>query len=384
MAENKRDYYEVLGLNKGASEEEIKKAYRRMAKQYHPDLHPGDKDAEAKFKEVNEAYDVLSDADKKSRYDQFGHAGVDPNFGAGSGFGGGFGGGMDFDLGDIFGSFFGGGFGGSSRSKNAPRRGENIRIGVTVTFAEAAFGCEKTVTVSRVEKCDECSGSGCEKGTTAETCSNCNGTGTVVSQQRTPFGVMQTQCDCPRCGGSGKIIHQPCKTCRGAGYTRKQKKVTVKIPAGIDDGQTISLRGQGSVGLNGGPNGELLITVSVKPHEFFEREGSSVLCAMNISVTQAMLGCELEVPTLDGKVKYDVPAGTQSGTVFRLRGKGIPSLRGAGRGDQYVTVHVDIPKNLTAQQKELVKQLDEALGGKAAQTEEKSGGTRPFGRKKKK
>ncbi|MBR5381320.1 MAG: molecular chaperone DnaJ [Oscillospiraceae bacterium] len=375
---DKRDYYEVLGLNKGASDDEIKKAYRRMAKQYHPDLNPGDKDAEAKFKEVNEAYDVLSDADKKSRYDQYGHAGVDPNFGAG-GFGGGFGQGMDFDLGDIFGSFFGGGFGGT-RNKNAPRRGENIRVGVTVTFEEAAFGCDKTITVSRVEKCSDCSGSGCAPGTTAETCSNCGGTGTVRQQQRTPFGVMQTQSDCPRCGGSGKIIHQPCKTCRGAGYARKQKKVSVKIPAGIDDGQTISLRGQGSVGLNGGPNGELLITVNVKPHEFFEREGSSVLCGMNVSVTQAMLGCELEVPTLDGKVKYDVPAGTQSGTVFRLRGKGIPSLRGAGRGDQYVTVNVVIPKDLTEEQKELVRKLEESMTGKPAPAEK----SKPFGRKKKK
>jgi len=375
---DKRDYYEVLGLNKGASEDEIKKAYRRMAKQYHPDLHPGDKDAEAKFKEVNEAYDVLSDADKKARYDQYGHAGVDPNFGAG-GFGGGFGD-MDFDLGDIFGSFFGGGFGGGARNRNAPRRGENIRVGVTVTFEEAAFGCDKTITVSRVEQCSDCSGSGCAPGTTAETCQNCGGSGTVRQQQRTPFGVMQTQSDCPRCGGSGKIIHQPCKTCRGAGYARKQKKVSVKIPAGIDDGQTISLRGQGSVGLNGGPNGELLITVNVKPHAFFEREGSSVLCGVDVSVTQAILGCELEVPTLDGKVKYDVPAGTQSGTVFRLRGKGIPSLRGAGRGDQYVTVNVVIPKNLTAEQKELVRKLDESLTGKPAPAEK----PKPFGRKKKK
>ena len=375
---DKRDYYEVLGLNKGASEDEIKKAYRRMAKQYHPDLHPGDKDAEAKFKEVNEAYDVLSDADKKARYDQYGHAGVDPNFGAG-GFGGGFGD-MDFDLGDIFGSFFGGGFGGGARNRNAPRRGENIRVGVTVTFEEAAFGCDKTITVSRVEQCSDCSGSGCAPGTTAETCQNCGGSGTVRQHQRTPFGVMQTQSDCPRCGGSGKIIHQPCKTCRGAGYARKQKKVSVKIPAGIDDGQTISLRGQGSVGLNGGPNGELLITVNVKPHAFFEREGSSVLCGVDVSVTQAILGCELEVPTLDGKVKYDVPAGTQSGTVFRLRGKGIPSLRGAGRGDQYVTVNVVIPKNLTAEQKELVRKLDESLTGKPAPAEK----PKPFGRKKKK
>ncbi|MCF0120773.1 MAG: molecular chaperone DnaJ [Oscillospiraceae bacterium] len=378
MAE-KRDYYEVLGLTKGASDDEIKKAFRQLAKKYHPDLHPDDKEAEAKFKEINEAYEVLSDADKKSRYDQFGHAGVDPNYGAGAGGGfGGFGGfgGMDFDLGDIFGSIFGGGST-SSRNRNAPRRGDRVISNVTITFEEAAFGCEKEVTVSRIERCADCSGSGCQPGTTAETCSNCHGSGTVTTQQRTPFGMMQSSAECPRCHGTGKIIHQPCTTCRGAGLVRKNKKITVNIPAGIDDGQSISLRGQGNAGVNGGDNGDLYITVSVQEHEFFERDGNAVLCEMPISIVQASLGDEVEVPTLDGKVKYNIPEGTQSGAVFRLRGKGIPNLRGGGRGDQYVTVRVETPKNLTAEQKELLRQFGETLGEK-----HKSSGV--FGAKKKK
>lgn len=360
MAE-KRDYYEVLGIDKSASESDIKKAYRRLAKENHPDLNPGDKEAEARFKEINEAYEVLSDSDKKSRYDQFGHAGVDPNFGAGgSGFGGGFGG-MDFDLGDIFGSIFGGGGG---RAQNGPRKGSNIRAGVTISFEEAAFGCDKEVTVSRVESCGTCKGSGCEPGTTAETCPNCHGTGSVRVQQQTMFGVMQSTTTCSQCGGSGKIIHQPCKTCRGAGSVRKQKKVNVSIPAGIDDGQTISIRGQGNVGTKGGPQGDLLITVNVRPHELFTREGSNILYEMTIPVTQAILGAEVQVPTLDGKVKYNIPEGTQSGTVFRLRGKGIPYIRGSGRGDQYVSVTVNIPKGLSSEQKELVKALDASFNGK--------------------
>lgn len=360
MAEQKRDYYEVLGVQKGASETDIKKAYRKLAKENHPDLHPNDKAAEARFKEINEAYGILSDPDKKAKYDQYGHAGVDPNFGAG---GAGFGD-MDFDLGDIFGSIFGGGFGGGggSRSKNAPRKGDSIRSSVSITFEEAAFGCEKEITVSRIDTCQTCEGTGCEPGTTAEVCPNCHGTGSVKSQQQTLFGVMQTSVECPRCGGKGKIIHQPCKACRGTGAIRKQKKVTVNIPAGIDDGQTISLRGQGNRGYNGGSAGDLLITVSVRRHEYFTREGTSVFYQMPITVTQAILGAEVEVPTLDGKVKYTIPGGTQSGTVFRLRDKGIQNLRGGGRGDQYVTVNVNIPKNLNAEQKELLLKFDAAMG----------------------
>jgi len=364
MAEQKRDYYEVLGVAKGASEDELKKAYRKLAKQNHPDLHPGDAEAEARFKEVNEAYEVLSDKDKRARYDQFGHAGVDPNFGAG-GFGGGFDGGFDFgDLGDIFGSFFGGGFGGGSRraNPNAPQRGESIRMGVTITFEEAAFGCEKSVTVDRMEQCGTCHGNGCAEGTQPEVCSECHGTGQVQVRRQTPMGVFATSATCPKCGGKGKIIHQPCKDCGGSGSTRQRRTIQASIPAGIDNGQTISIRGQGHAGKNGGPAGDLLITITVKPHELFRREGTSVLCEAPITFAQAVLGAELEIPTIDGKVKYDLPEGTQSGTTFRLRGKGIPSINGRGRGDQYVTVYIETPRNLNKEQKEALKKFAETVG----------------------
>ena len=362
MAEQKRDFYEVLGVNKGASDDEIKRAYKKMARQYHPDLHPDDKEAEEKFKEVNEAYEILSDADKKARYDQYGHAGVDPNFG------GGFGGeGFDFgDLGDIFGSFFGGGFGGGFGGRrtnpNAPQRGESIRMSVTIDFEEAAFGCEKSVTVERSEQCDTCHGSGCAEGTTPEICPDCHGTGTVQVRRQTPMGVFATSAPCGRCGGKGKIIHQPCSACRGAGRIRKRKTIQASIPAGIDHGQTISIRGQGHAGANGGPAGDLLITVNVRPHELFRREGTSVLCEVPITFPQAVLGAELEIPTIDGKVRYDLPEGTQSGTTFRLRGKGIPSINGRGRGDQYVTVYIETPRDLNREQKDALKKFAETLG----------------------
>ena len=363
MAEQKRDYYEVLGVGRGASDDEIKKAYRKMAKQYHPDLHPGDKEAEQKFKEVNEAYEVLSDKDKKARYDQFGHAGVDPNFGAGGGGFGGFDGSFDFgDLGDIFGSFFGGGFGGGRQSRNGPQRGESLRVGLTITFEEAAFGCEKEVSVDRVDQCPTCKGSGCEAGTTPEVCSQCGGSGTVQQRRQTPMGVFATTTTCPRCGGKGKIIHSPCKDCSGTGQQRRRKTIKVSIPAGIDDGQTISLRGQGNAGRNGGSAGDLLIVISVKPHPIFRREGTSVLCQAPITFTQAVLGGELEIPTIDGKVKYDIPEGTQTGTTFRLKGKGIPVLNGRGRGDQYVTVYIETPRNLNREQKEALKKFSQTLG----------------------
>ena len=380
MAE-KRDYYDVLGVQKGAGDDEIKKAFRVLAKKYHPDVNPGNAEAEAHFKEINEAYEVLSDGDKKSKYDQFGHAGVDPNFGAGSyggGYGGGFGG-MDFDLGDLFGSIFGGG-GSQTRNRNAPRKGERIRASASVSFEEAAFGCDKEISVSRIESCDDCSGSGSRAGTTAEKCTNCRGTGTVTSQQRTPFGVMQSTTDCPNCGGKGKIIHQPCEKCRGAGLVRRNKKLKISIPSGIDDGQTISMRGQGNEGVNGGGAGDLFITVSVRQHELFSREGTSVYFSMPVSFAQAALGAELEVQTLDGKVKYSIPEGTQTGTVFRLKGKGIPNLRGNGRGDQYVTVTVAVPTGLTSEQKALLRSFAESSGT--------GGGTNAsdglFGKKKKK
>ena len=364
MAQQKRDYYEVLGVSKGASADEIKKAYRRLAKENHPDLHPGDAEAEARFKEVNEAYEVLSDADKKSRYDQFGHAGVDPNFGAG-GFGGGFDGNFDFgDLGDIFGSFFGGGFGGGTRraNPNAPQRGESIRMNVTISFEEAAFGCEKSVTVERYEQCGECHGSGCAAGTTPEICPDCHGTGTVQVRRQTPMGVFATTAPCSRCGGKGRIIHQPCAACKGSGSERKRRTIQASIPAGIDNGQTISMRGQGHAGKNGGSPGDLLLTITVRPHELFRREGTSVLCDAPITFAQAVLGAELEIPTIDGKVKYELPEGTQSGTTFRLKGKGIPSINGRGRGDQYVTVYIETPRNLNREQKEALKKFAESCG----------------------
>ena len=366
---DKRDYYEVLGVEKSASEDELKKAYRSLAKKYHPDLHPGDAEAEARFKEVNEAYEVLSDADKRAKYDQFGFAAFDP-----SGFQSsaeGFGGFADI-LNDLFGGGFGGFggfgdiFGGRQANPNAPQRGESIRLSTTILFEEAAFGCTKEISIPRIEDCESCHGSGCAAGTTPEICSNCGGTGSVRTTQRTPFGMMSSTAACPNCGGKGKIIHQPCPDCRGKGKARRQRKVNAKIPAGIDHGQTISLRGQGHSGTNGGSAGDLLITVEVRRHEIFERDGSSILLTMPISITQAALGAELEVPTLDGKVKYDLPEGTQTGAVFRLRGKGVPYLRGNGRGDQFVTVEVQTPKGLNAEQKALLRQLAESMGEDAS------------------
>ena len=363
MAEQKRDYYEVLGVSKGASEDEIKKAYKKLARKYHPDLNPDNKEAEEKFKEVNEAYEILSDPNKKARYDQFGFAGVDPSYGAG-GAGGGFDGGFDFgDLGDIFGSFFGGGFGGGRRTNpNAPQRGESIRLSLAISLEEAAFGCEKEVSVDRMEQCGTCHGHGCAAGTTPEVCPDCHGTGQVQVRRQTPMGVFATSSPCGRCGGKGKIIHQPCPDCRGSGAVRRRKTIQVSIPAGIDNGQTISVRGQGSAGKNGGPAGDLLVTITVRPHELFRREGTSVLCDAPITFAQAVLGAELEIPTIDGKVKYDLPEGTQSGTTFRLKGKGIPAINGRGRGDQYVTVYIETPRNLNREQKEALKKFAESVG----------------------
>ena len=386
---DKRDYYEVLGISKGASEDEIKKAYRKMAKQYHPDLNPGNAEAEAKFKECNEAYEVLSDADKKAKYDRFGHAGVDPNYGAGAGggFGGGFGG-MDFDMGDIFssifGSGFGGGFGGGQRhNPNAPQRGGDIQTNITISFEEAAKGCRKTVEVNRIEVCDGCSGSGAAPGSTAQTCSACNGSGSVTTQQRTILGVMQTQKPCPTCGGKGTIIPNPCQKCRGQGRVRRATKVEVNIPAGIDDRQAISVRSQGNKGVNGGPAGDLRVGVNVRSHPFFERDGYNVWYQANISYVQAALGCELIVPTLDGDVKYTVPAGTQPGDVFKLKDRGIQNLNGRSRGDQLVRVEVVVPKKLSDRQKELLRQFEADLnpGNVNSLNEDKGKGL--FGKKKK-
>lgn len=360
---DKRDYYEVLGVSKGASDDEIKKAHRRLAKKYHPDLNRDNPDAAEKFKELNEAYEVLSDKDKRAKYDQFGFAGVDPSYGAGQGggFGGGGFGGFDMgDLGDIFGSFFGGGFGGSSsRSRrNAPQRGETLQQRVMLSFEEAAFGCEKEISINRTETCEECGGSGAEKGTSAETCSNCHGTGVVTQTQRTPLGMFQTQGACPNCRGTGKIIRKPCKKCGGTGKVRKSRTLKVKIPAGIDDGQSIQLRGQGNAGVNGGPSGDVIVTISIRPHPLFTRDGNNVICEIPISFPQAALGDTLQVPTIDGKVEYTIPEGTQTGTVFRLKGKGIQNVNGRGRGDQYVRVNIEVPTHLTEHQKHLLRDFE--------------------------
>ena len=355
---DKRDYYEVLGLNKGASDDEIKKAYRQNAKKYHPDLHPGDKAAEEKFKEVNEAYEVLSDKENKARYDQFGHAGVDPNYGAGAGGYGGnpFNGGIDID--DIFSSFFGG-FGGSrGRSANRPQRGSDVNAAVTITFEEAAKGCKKTINFNSVDNCDSCHGTGAEPGTQAKTCSACGGSGRVTVNQRTPFGTVQTQRSCDACHGTGKVIEHPCHKCNGSGRHRKNHTVDVSIPAGIKDQMMLNVSGHGNAGYNGGPKGDLHVTVNVKNHNLFERRGDDVWCDLTITLTQAVLGSEVVVPTLDGKVNYSIHEGTQPNDVFRLKGRGIPHLGGRGKGDQYCRVVVEIPKNLNNKQKELIRQFE--------------------------
>ena len=362
MAAEKRDYYEVLGVDKSASEDEIKRAYKKMARKYHPDLNPDNKEAEEKFKEVNEAYEVLSDSDKKARYDQFGFAGVDPNYGAGAG-GGAYGaGGFDFgDLGDIFGSFFGGGFGSAQRrNPNAPQRGESIRLSVTISFEEAAFGCEKSFDFYRSEICEDCHGSGAKPGTQPKTCPTCKGTGQV----RVQGGFMVTVRTCSTCGGTGKVIQDKCPKCFGTGRVKRKRTCTVKVPAGIDNGQTIVMNGQGEPGVNGGPNGDLYIVVTVRPHKLFKRDGTNLYLDMPISFTTAALGGEIDVPTLNGTVKYTVPEGTQNGTEFRLRGKGIPQVRSSYVGDLIIRVRVEVPTKLTEKQKELLRQFDEATTGR--------------------
>ena len=365
MAENKRDYYEVLGVKKDASAEEIKKAYRKAAMKYHPDRNPGDKEAEAKFKEVGEAYEVLSDDGKRSRYDQFGFAGVDPNYGAGAGGGygaGGFGGFGGFgDFGDIFSEFFGGGSSRGASSQNAPRRGENIMTHLELTFEEAAFGCEKEVATPRIETCSACSGSGSADGV-IETCSQCRGSGQVRTVQNFMGMQMQSTVACPQCSGRGKIIKNPCSTCKGKGKVRRTNKVKVKIPAGVDAGQSVRVRSEGNVGVNGGPNGDLLVEVYIKRHPIFQREDRDVLCEVPISFTQAALGAKILVPTLDGKVEYEIPEGPQTGKEFILREKGIPEVNNPRRrGNHRFTVVVETPTKLTKEQKELLRQLDETL-----------------------
>lgn len=375
MAENKRDYYEVLGVDKSASAEDIKKAYRKMAMKYHPDRNPGDKAAEEKFKEVGEAYEVLSNEDKKARYDQYGFAGVDPNFGAGAGGGGGFDFGGGFggfgDLGDIFGEFFGGGSSRGGRGQNSPRRGENIVSRLELTFEEAAFGCEKELSTPRIENCSVCNGSGSADGA-VETCSRCRGTGQERVVQSFMGMQMQSTTTCSQCGGRGKIIKTPCNTCKGKGKVRKNHKVNVKIPAGVDQGQSVRVRGEGNVGTNGAANGDLLVEILVKRHEYFRREGYDVLCNVPISFVQAALGGEIRVPTLDGEMTYEIPEGTQTGKEFIIRDKGIPEVNNPRRrGNHRFTVTVQTPTKLTKEQKDLLRQFEGTMdkgakGGKGS------------------
>lgn len=364
MAE-KRDYYEVLGVDKGADDASIKKAYRSLAKKYHPDMNPGDAEAEARFKEVNEAYDVLSDSDKRAKYDQYGHAAFDPSAaGGGAGFGG-FGGFGDFgDIGDIFGSFFGGGFGGSSsRRANAPTRGEDVSARVSISFEEAVFGVKKDVSFSKIQKCPDCGGNGAAKGTQPETCKVCGGSGQKRITQRLGGMSFQSTTTCNECRGTGKTIKNPCQNCRGTGYIKINKKLAVSIPAGIDDGERIAIRAQGCDGRNGGPAGDLIISVMVKPHRIFERDGYNLYCEVPITVAEATLGAEIDVPTLEGNQKFNIPEGTQPGTRFTLRQKGVPYVNNSGRrGDIIFTVNIEVPKGLNEKQKEKMREFADACG----------------------
>ena len=364
MAEQKRDYYEVLGVEKNADDAAIKKAYRALAKKYHPDMNPGDQEAEKKFKEASEAYAVLSDPDKRKQYDQFGHAAFDGGAGGAGGF--------DFsgmDMGDIFGSFgdiFGDFFGGGRRSSssNGPMKGANVRASVRITFEEAAFGCEKEIDLVLKDECKTCHGTGAKPGTSPETCSKCQGKGKVVYTQQSLFGMVQNVQTCPECNGSGKIVRDKCPDCRGTGYIASKKKIKVSIPAGIDNGQSVRIREKGEPGVNGGPRGDLLVTVMISADPEFKRDGYNIMSDVVISYPTAVLGGEVKVKTVDGEVVYEVKPGTASGTVVRLRGKGMPTVRNnAVRGDHYITVIVDVPKRLTNEQKEALIAYDKALTG---------------------
>ncbi|MDR1134645.1 MAG: molecular chaperone DnaJ [Clostridiales Family XIII bacterium] len=356
MAE-KRDYYEILGLNKNAAETDIKKAFRKMAMQYHPDKNPGDKNAEEKFKEINEAYGILSDPQKKERYDKFGHAGVDPNAGFGGGGFSGFGGGGFEDIfGDLFGGMFGGG---NQRRKGGPRKGQDIQKNLRISFEDAAFGAKKQIRLIKYVACDECGGSGAEKGTAKVRCPDCGGTGEIRTNQRTPFGQFTNVSPCQRCGGNGEIVEKPCGKCSGSGKIRKEVTISVDIPAGVDNDSVISLKGQGEPGSGGGPNGDLYVVISVAAHSLFVRKGSDLILEIPITYTQAALGDTITVPTLTEKVAYKVPPGTQPDTVFRLKGKGVKSLRSNRSGDLFVKVVLEVPTKLGGEEKKLLKKLDE-------------------------
>ncbi|HIT69513.1 MAG TPA: molecular chaperone DnaJ [Candidatus Aphodomonas merdavium] len=355
----KRDYYDVLGVSKGAGEAEIKSAYRKKAKECHPDLHPDDKEAEARFKELNEAYEVLNDPDKRARYDQFGFEGVNGQ----PGFEGGFDGFSGF--GDIFSTFFGGGV---RQTRNGPERGADLRFDLTITFEEAAFGCKKEFRFQRSEPCDACKGSGAKPGTQPEKCSVCKGTGTVRGVQNSLFGQVVTQRPCSACGGTGQVIKEKCPKCGGKGNVRVSRTATVNIPAGIDNGQVMTLSGQGESGVRGGPAGDLYVYIRVKPHKLFKREGYNLYCELPLSFTQAALGGEIQIPTLEGPIPYNLPEGTQNDTELRFRGHGVQMLRANGKGDLYVKVRVDVPRRLTDHQKELLKQFEDSLSGKEYET----------------
>lgn len=359
MAE-KRDYYEILGVPKTATEAEIKSAFRKQAKTCHPDLHPGDKAAEARFKELNEAAEVLGDPEKRAKYDQFGHAAFDPSMGGQNPFGGGFGG---FGFSDIFDQMFGGGFGGGTRTQNGPVAGNDLRYSMTLTFEEAAFGVRREILIPREESCSACGGTGAKPGTQPVRCTTCGGTGQVRTQQNTILGSFTATRPCSACRGTGKIIKEPCQDCKGTGRVRRNTRIVVNVPAGIDNGQTISMRGEGEAGLRGGPRGDLYISVTVRPHKLFQRRGYDLYLEMPIPFTTAALGGEITVPTLRESVRYTVPAGTQSGATFRLREQGVPRLHNQGRGDLLVKVYIDVPKKLTEEQRHLLTQFAATQGG---------------------
>lgn len=359
MAE-KRDYYEILGVPKTATEAEIKSAFRKQAKTCHPDLHPGDKAAEARFKELNEAAEVLGDPEKRAKYDQFGHAAFDPSMGGQNPFEGGFGG---FGFSDIFDQMFGGGFGGGTRTQNGPVAGNDLRYSMTLTFEEAAFGVRREILIPREESCSTCGGTGAKPGTQPVRCTTCGGIGQVRTQQNTILGSFTATRPCSACRGTGKIIKEPCQDCKGTGRVRRNTRIVVNVPAGIDNGQTISMRGEGEAGLRGGPRGDLYISVTVRPHKLFQRRGYDLYLEMPIPFTTAALGGEITVPTLRESVRYTVPAGTQSGATFRLREQGVPRLHNQGRGDLLVKVYIDVPKKLTEEQRHLLTQFAATQGG---------------------
>ncbi len=373
---DKRDYYEVLGVDKSADDAALKKAYRKLAKMYHPDTNPGNAEAEQKFKEATEAYGILSDPEKRRQYDQFGHAAFEQGGGAGAG---GFGGfeGFNFggDMGDIFGDIFGDLFGGgarSSRNSNGPMRGANLRASVQISFQEAVFGCEKEIELTLKDTCSTCGGNGAKPGTSPETCSKCGGTGQVVMTQQSMFGMIRNVQPCPACNGTGKFVKEKCTDCRGTGYTASRKKIQVSIPAGIDDGQSIRIREKGEPGANGGPRGDLLVEVQVQRHPIFQRDGMDIYSTAPMTYAQAALGGNIRISTVDGDVEYEVKPGTQTDTKIRLRGKGIPSLRNKNvRGDHYVTLVVQVPTRLSEEAKEALKDFDAACGNRPREKEKK-------------